>query len=83
MKDGLVLGLAVLVLLAALTLGVAFGTEAFSPKEVLAALLPSTTPEQQSPPFATTIIREIRLPRVLLAGLCLSLIHISEPTRLS
>ena len=31
MKDGLVLGLAVLVLLAALTLGVAFGTEAFSP----------------------------------------------------
>lgn len=70
MKDGLVLGLAVLVLLAALTLGMAFGTEAFSPTEIVAALLPATTPEQQSVSFATTIIREIRLPRVLLAGLC-------------
>lgn len=70
MKDGLVLGLAVLVLLAALTLGMAFGTEAFSPTEIVTALLPATTPEQQSTPFATTIIREIRLPRVLLAGLC-------------
>ena len=70
MKDGLVLGLAVLVLLAALTMGMAFGTEAFSPTEIVTALLPATTPEQQSVSFATTIIREIRLPRVLLAGLC-------------
>lgn len=67
MKDGLVLGLAVVVLLAALTLGVAFGTETLPLTEVLAALF---SRHEGTSSFAATIIREIRLPRVLLAGLC-------------
>ncbi len=68
MKDGLLLGLGLAALLAALTAGVALGTESFALPEVLRSLFSPSSP--QTVPFAATIIREIRLPRVLLAGLC-------------
>lgn len=69
MKNLLAFGLGILLLLASLALGVAFGTESFSVQEVAAALL-GKSPTDGSSGFAATIIQAIRLPRVLLAALC-------------
>ncbi len=69
MRSLLAFGLGVFLLLASLVLGVAFGTESFSAGEVVAALFGKGRADAGSS-FAAAIIREIRLPRVLLAGLC-------------
>ncbi len=68
MKNFLAFGLGSLVLIASLFLGVAFGTEAFSVQEVIAALFNYN--EQAPTSFSATIIQQIRLPRTLLAALC-------------
>ena len=72
MRHSLVLGLGLVALVAAILCGLAFGSESFSPQEIMAALLSPTRQQQaeQVPSFVSTIIREIRLPRILLAGLC-------------
>ena len=69
MRNLLAFGLGACLLLASLVLGVALGTESFSAKEVVAALFGKGQADADSS-FAATIIREIRLPRVLLAALC-------------
>lgn len=61
-------GLAIAMLVAALICGVSLGTENFSFQEVVAAIFTSQDGEELS--ISSTIIREIRLPRVLLAALC-------------
>lgn len=68
MKNLASFGLAIAVLVAALICGISLGTENFGLQEVIAAIF--TSPEAGEFSIASTIIREIRLPRVLLAALC-------------
>lgn len=58
--------LSLLSLFVAVTAGLHFGTESFSAKQVWAALFSTESAE----PFVALIVRNIRLPRVILAGLC-------------